>query len=214
MLVYANYSNNSGNGIWPSVATMCDKTGFSQATIRNTYKTLEAVGLLERTGRSKHQTIIWKINTNWTGNREDIERANALARQPISTPPRHWDSAIPRQPISNDPLDEPLDDTVPEDETYILTPYSQLLKAFVNSSKQPVLNVGKRDNQALLDMVEAECLPEDVEAAVAYSTDNGLPMSGPSSVLKGTIIAMGQRKREGSRRAPSKLGNRPFPKGA
>ena len=110
--------------------------------------------------------------------------------------------------------EETKEDTVPEDETYTLTPYSQLLRAFVNSSQQPVLDVGKKDNEALLKMVEAGCLPEDVEAAVAYSTDNSLPMSGPSSVLKGTIIAMGKRKREGSRRAPSKLGNRPFPKGA
>ena len=213
LLVYANYADNNGGGVWPSVATMCSKTGYKQAAIRNTYKVLEAVGLLERVGISKHQTIIWKINLRWEGTREDIESATAVARRHSSTPARHWSSTPPSYRGSNDPLDDKLVNTV-ENEPPPITPYAKLLAAFINSSKQPVLDVGKKDNEALLKMVEAECLPEDVEAAVAYSTDNGLPMSGPSSVLRGTIIAMGKRKREGSRRAPSKLGNRPFPKEA
>ena len=111
--------------------------------------------------------------------------------------------------------EETKEDTAPENELPPTTQYQRLLTAYLNHARQPIMGSLKpRDNQALLDMVEAECIPEDIEAAIDYSTENGLPVNGPASVLKGSIIAMGKRKREGSRRAPSKLGNRPFPKGA
>jgi len=74
--------------------------------------------------------------------------------------------------------------------------YKQLLTAFINKSKLPLLgNIRPRDNEALLKMVDANCQPEDIESAIEYSTRNNLQITGPASILNGTMIAMSNRKR-------------------
>ena len=72
--------------------------------------------------------------------------------------------------------------------------YSSLLTTFINISKLPLLgNLTKRDNESLLRMVEAECTPEDIEAAVKYNQENDLRIVGVASIERGAMIERSKR---------------------
>ena len=73
-LLYANYANREGEGIWPSQTTMAEMSGYSRTTVNKVTKILSKAEVLIPDGKTEHQTLKWKINTKWDGNKEDIER--------------------------------------------------------------------------------------------------------------------------------------------
>ena len=73
LILYANYSNRDGEGIWPSQTSIAELSGYSRKTINEVTKTLSTSGLLIADGVTKYGTKTWKINTDWVGTREDIE---------------------------------------------------------------------------------------------------------------------------------------------
>jgi len=78
-----------------------------------------------------------------------------------------------------------------------ITPYNILLDSFVNTSKLPLHgNLTQRDNESLVRMVEAGCLPSDIEAAVKYNHKNKLQIIGIASIEKGAMIERSKRLRE------------------
>jgi len=203
MMVYANYANKEGEGVYPSIATMSTKTGYAKGTIRRVYGILEAAGLLIRNGSSRYQTIIWKVNMEWDGTREDvekqvkIERAQRGARLTGDTLVCLTGGTDARLTGDTNPLREPKEEPVEiiQENDFTITPYRKLLTAYINAAKDPSLlgNIGKRDNEALVKMVDAGCIPEDIIASVKYADENGLTFVGPASALKGAIYAMRQR---------------------
>jgi len=75
--------------------------------------------------------------------------------------------------------------------------YRQFLNLFFTSAKLPLdSNLRPRDNDAVLQWISNECTPEDIAAAVQYSTDNELTIVGPASIHKGVMIARGNRLRQ------------------
>ena len=63
LLAMADHANDEGEGIYPSVETLCRKTALSPQTIRNTFDALRHNGIIFLNGRSKFGTNNHAINT-------------------------------------------------------------------------------------------------------------------------------------------------------
>lgn len=63
LLAMADHANDDGEGIYPSVETLCRKTALSPQTIRNTFDALRHNGIIFLNGRSKYGTNNHAINT-------------------------------------------------------------------------------------------------------------------------------------------------------
>jgi len=64
LLAMADHANDEGEGIYPSVETLCRKTALSPQTIRNTFDALRHNGIIFLNGRSKFGTNNHAINTS------------------------------------------------------------------------------------------------------------------------------------------------------
>lgn len=62
LLAMADHANDDGEGIYPSLETLCTKTALSAQTIRNTWDALIYNGLAELVGSSKYGTKNHKLN--------------------------------------------------------------------------------------------------------------------------------------------------------
>lgn len=98
LMLYANYSNPEGQGVWPSQSTMAMISGYSRKTINEVTKTLNDCTLLVPDGRTKHNTLNWTINTKWKGTKQDVESVTkglqtfegvTPSTQVAVTPPTH-----------------------------------------------------------------------------------------------------------------------------
>lgn len=63
LLAMADHANDEGEGIYPSIETLCRKTALSPQTIRNTFDALRYNGIIFLNGRSKFGTNNHAINT-------------------------------------------------------------------------------------------------------------------------------------------------------
>ena len=63
LLAMADHANDEGEGIYPSIETLCRKTALSPQTIRNTFDALRHNGIIFLNGRSKFGTNNHAINT-------------------------------------------------------------------------------------------------------------------------------------------------------
>lgn len=62
LLFYADKASDDGSGIWPSVNTVCQKTGLTRRTIQRITKELTNDGYLQLEGWSKYHTKLMNIN--------------------------------------------------------------------------------------------------------------------------------------------------------
>ena len=74
-MLYANYSNKEGKGVYPGQDTMMKLSGYkSRTTITKVTTVLKESGLIIPEGRSEYKTLEWAINLNWKGKRKDVEK--------------------------------------------------------------------------------------------------------------------------------------------
>ncbi len=78
LLLYANYANAEGKGVWPSDATMSRKTGYSRKTIFVVKTILARSGLIVRVGTHPNKskewfTVEWEINHDWQGTLKEVK---------------------------------------------------------------------------------------------------------------------------------------------
>ena len=65
MLRVADYADDDGTGIYPSIPEVARQVGSSERQVQYAIKALEGVGLLKRSGGvSKHRTNIWTIDVD------------------------------------------------------------------------------------------------------------------------------------------------------
>jgi len=62
LLAYADHAGHNGENIFPAVATMCRKTGFSDRSIQKITKRLLELKILERNGYGMNGTNKYNIN--------------------------------------------------------------------------------------------------------------------------------------------------------
>ena len=62
LLAYADHADHDGNNIWPAVATMCHKTGYSTRSIQTITKKLVAKKIMIQVGYGKKGTNRYNIN--------------------------------------------------------------------------------------------------------------------------------------------------------
>ena len=67
LIAYADHADNDGNNIYPAVATIGKKTGYSERTVRYATHKLEAMRLLIQEGKGNHGTNRWILNMEWRG---------------------------------------------------------------------------------------------------------------------------------------------------
>lgn len=73
LILYANYSNKEGKGVYPSQETMMELSGYkSRTTIVKVTTVLKESGLIIPEGRSEYNTLEWTINLDWKGKRKDV----------------------------------------------------------------------------------------------------------------------------------------------
>ena len=87
LLLYANYSNKEGKGVYPSQDTMSNLSGYHRSTIIKVTAILKAGGLLIPEGWSEYKTLEWGVNLAWEGTRKEItkEIKSTLGRDEIKT---------------------------------------------------------------------------------------------------------------------------------
>ena len=85
LMLYANYSNPEGEGVWPSQSTIALISGYTRQTINEVTKVLNKGGLLLDDGKTKYNTCKWKINTKWKGQRSDIESVGTSLQVGVNT---------------------------------------------------------------------------------------------------------------------------------
>ena len=73
LMLYANYSNKEGKGVYPSQETMMKLSGYkSRSTIIKVTTILKESGLIIPEGRSEYKTLEWTVNLKWKGKRKDV----------------------------------------------------------------------------------------------------------------------------------------------
>lgn len=74
LMLYSNYANPEGEGVWPSQSTIANTSGYSRQTISKVTKILSKAGLLLPDENPDRVTKTWKVNTGWAGDREAVEK--------------------------------------------------------------------------------------------------------------------------------------------
>lgn len=75
-LVLADFSNDLGEGIWPSVATLCRKTRQSRRTVQGLLRRLEHIGFLACVHRSAGgKSNEWRIQLGFFADRANIAQS-------------------------------------------------------------------------------------------------------------------------------------------
>jgi len=67
LLAYADHADHQGKNIFPSVATVAKKTGYSERTVQRVTRQLEEDKILVADGTGKHGTNKWKIDVKAMG---------------------------------------------------------------------------------------------------------------------------------------------------
>lgn len=67
LLVYADFADHDGGGVWPSAETVAAKTGYSSRQVRSITHDLEQAGLLVPDGRGPKGTNKWRIDLDAVG---------------------------------------------------------------------------------------------------------------------------------------------------
>lgn len=83
LMLYANYSNPEGEGVWPSQSSISMVSGYSRKTINVVTDILEKGGLLISAGMTKYKTKNWNINVGWQGSRKEIEDIISSVTPPL-----------------------------------------------------------------------------------------------------------------------------------
>jgi len=60
LVALTDHASDDGENIYPSVATVCRKTGFSERTVQGAIKNLVASGVLVQDGKGKRMTNKYK----------------------------------------------------------------------------------------------------------------------------------------------------------
>jgi DnaD/phage-associated family protein len=61
LLAYADHASHDGTGIWPAVATIMKKTGYSERSVQAITRSLEEKGLLVEDGSGPKGTNKWRV---------------------------------------------------------------------------------------------------------------------------------------------------------
>ncbi len=67
LLAYADHAGHDGGNIFPAVATVASKTGYTERTVQRATRRLEKIGLLIPDGAAKSGTNKWRVNMEWGG---------------------------------------------------------------------------------------------------------------------------------------------------
>ena len=61
LLAYADHADQNGKNIYPSIALVCDKTGYSERQVQAITQHLKSIGLLVDDGMGQNGTNRWLI---------------------------------------------------------------------------------------------------------------------------------------------------------
>lgn len=65
LLAYADHASHDGTNVYPAVATIAKKTGYSERSVQSITRKLEQMGLLIADGKGAKGTNKWRIPSAW-----------------------------------------------------------------------------------------------------------------------------------------------------
>ena len=171
------------DGRLPAIHDIAWRLHIEEETLRGEFDQLARIGLLDFINKplDEHWAVV-----NFSKRQSRMSGAERVKRHRENN----------RKQEYYETCNEVVTDCYTDTDTDTDNRYRLFVTAFINASKLPLFGDMKpRDNEALNRWIENDCIVEDIIAAVAYSSDNGLPIVGPASVDKGVMIARSNRLR-------------------
>jgi len=92
LLAYADHADHNGRNMFPAVATIAKKTGYSERSVQRTTRSLEQKGYLVADGKGKNGTNKWKFG------RGDILSGVTNEAEGVTSETKRGDTAMAPEP--------------------------------------------------------------------------------------------------------------------
>ena len=205
LLAYADHADHEGYNVYPAVATVAKKTGYSERSVQRATRKLEDGGYLIPDGKSEYQTNKWRIPIYGGDNMTPPTDGGSILRganlsggdkndtEGVTKTTQRGDTAMAPEPLIKPLIKQKEEDNITTE------PFGLLMDAFINESNIPAFGINPRDVEAGQRMVQAGVTEADVIRAVQVLQDKGYNMVGLASVEKTTYNEAGKRKNKGDK---------------
>lgn len=167
LLAMADWADERGESVYPSIETLAKKTSYSQTTVKRVLKVLAMCGTIRRNGTRYNNIVSWAIDTSINPSKQDIKAAYIKLDTRVTSHPSDQQA--------RHPSDQQLD-------THLTRIHQQ--PPLIHQDDWPFLDMLIRltglmptptDIPEIQNAEKSGAIEDDVRAAIQWRADNGKP---------------------------------------
>lgn len=175
LLAYADHADHAGGNIFPAVATIAKKTGYSERTVQRITRQLEDDKILISDGTGRHGTNKWKIDIDAMGD----------TVSPVTTATDGGDVDDTEGVTDNDtriiikPSVKPSENSCSKQAD---STFGNIMDRYLTISGKTYPKNPGSFIKAIKELVEIGVTPDDLEAGYKWRKDNGYSVGHPGQL--------------------------------